>query len=179
MLGFGVLGRDQGSRAWIQMVRIAVSFISCMFVHHVCTWCLRRPEEGTRCLGIEVTDSCGCWDSNPDSMEEQPMLLTLLSISPAPDSQLLTRLIIVLPVSKISTNSDSRPSHPQTQHVFLKDSVSPRILAIALGQRHLCVHSWSTLYAPEETKICLHWNSKRQVLFPLLEQGCGCCLRMS
>lgn len=82
VLGFGVPDKDQRSRAQVQMVRMAVSFfiiklfyvyeclLSCLSVHSVCTWCLWRPEEGTSFLGIEVTDSYACWDSNPDSLEK-------------------------------------------------------------------------------------------------------------
>jgi hypothetical protein len=38
-----------------------------------------RPKEGLRSPGTEVTDSCeppcGCWELNPDPLEEQPMPL--------------------------------------------------------------------------------------------------------
>jgi hypothetical protein len=34
-----------------------------------CPW---RPEEGVGSPAARVTDSCGCWESNPDPLEEQP-----------------------------------------------------------------------------------------------------------
>ena len=44
-------------------------------------WCPWRPEEDVRSSGIGVTDGdelpCGCWESNLDPLEEQPVLLTI------------------------------------------------------------------------------------------------------
>ena len=45
-----------------------------LFCQHLCLC------EGTRSSGAGVTDSCelpcGCWELNPDPLEEQPVLLT-------------------------------------------------------------------------------------------------------
>lgn len=55
-------------------------FPSCVSVYHLHAWCSKRPEEGIVFPGTEITDSCeqpcGCWQSNPDPPEEQPVLLT-------------------------------------------------------------------------------------------------------
>lgn len=57
---------------------------TCMSVYHVCAWCLQRGKEGVRSVGIQ-SDSCqlpcGCWKSNPGSLEEQPVLWPLSSLS--------------------------------------------------------------------------------------------------
>ena len=52
---------------------------ACMYVYHVCAWCLWRPEEGIRSPGTGVTDGCeppyGYWESNLGPLEEQQVLL--------------------------------------------------------------------------------------------------------
>lgn len=54
-----------------------VSILSaCMHVCHMYTWCLWRPEKGTGFLGTGVTALVSCWELNPVSLREQPMLLT-------------------------------------------------------------------------------------------------------
>jgi len=35
-----------------------------------------RPEEGVECSRTGVTNACVCWEINPESLEEQQMLLT-------------------------------------------------------------------------------------------------------
>jgi len=50
-----------------------------MSVDHEFVWCPRRPEKGTGCLELElqtVEPSGECWKQNPDSLEEQQVLLT-------------------------------------------------------------------------------------------------------
>jgi hypothetical protein len=53
-------------------------------LHYVCAWCPWRPEEGVRFSESGVTDSsqplCGCWDSNPGSLEDQLVLLITVSL---------------------------------------------------------------------------------------------------
>lgn len=53
------------------------------YVHHMCAWYTRRPEDGIACPGIGVTDGCkppcGFWESNPGHLQEQPGLLYHLS----------------------------------------------------------------------------------------------------
>jgi hypothetical protein len=48
----------------------------------VCVWYPWSPEEGHRVSGTRVTVGCelpcGCWDSNPGPLEEQPVLLTMV-----------------------------------------------------------------------------------------------------
>lgn len=48
----------------------------CMCVHHMCARYPRGPEKNIRLPGTWVTDGyllqCGCWESNPGSLEEQP-----------------------------------------------------------------------------------------------------------
>lgn len=38
--------------------------------------CLQRPEEDIRSFGTGVTNSYGCWESNPDPVQEQQALLS-------------------------------------------------------------------------------------------------------
>ena len=56
-----------------------------MFMHHLHVWCPWRPEEDVRSFGIRVTGDCqspgGCSESNPDALEEQPVLLKLSHLS--------------------------------------------------------------------------------------------------
>lgn len=46
----------------------------------MCASCPWRPKEDVRSPGTGVTDShepsWGCWESNPDPLEEQPVFLT-------------------------------------------------------------------------------------------------------
>lgn len=48
---------------------------ACMYVHHVCAWCLKRSEWVSDPPEL-VTDSYeplyGCWDKNPDSQPYMP-----------------------------------------------------------------------------------------------------------
>jgi hypothetical protein len=50
-----------------------------MYVQHVCAWYPWRLEEGVRSPGTGVKDACetphGCWESNPDPLQEQQVLL--------------------------------------------------------------------------------------------------------
>jgi hypothetical protein len=52
-----------------------------MYVCTVCVQCPPRLEEGVGTPRTGTTDgckfSCGCWESNFDPLEEQPMLLML------------------------------------------------------------------------------------------------------
>lgn len=58
----------------------------CLSVHHMCAWCLPRPESGVRCPKTGVTDgcepSCVCWESNLGPPEGRPVLTAELSPSP-------------------------------------------------------------------------------------------------
>lgn len=54
-----------------------------MYVHvyryvHIKCKCPLGPEEGIRCLGLEfhMVVSCGCWELNQGSLEEQQVVLT-------------------------------------------------------------------------------------------------------
>ena len=52
----------------------------CMYVHHMCAWCLRRPEEGVGSPGTGAMDGCelpcGCWELNRGPLQEQQGLFT-------------------------------------------------------------------------------------------------------
>jgi hypothetical protein len=54
-------------------------------VHHIYTWCLRKPEKGIGSPGTGATDdcepSCGCQKSSMHPLEEQPVLLTMSHLS--------------------------------------------------------------------------------------------------
>ena len=45
----------------------------------MCAWCPWKPEKGIGFPGTEVTDDCdppcGCWESNPDPLGMEPVLL--------------------------------------------------------------------------------------------------------
>jgi hypothetical protein len=47
---------------------------ACMFVYHLCAWCLGRQEKGTRSHKTGDTDSCelphGCWDPSQGPLAE-------------------------------------------------------------------------------------------------------------
>jgi hypothetical protein len=53
---------------------------TCMYVHHICARSTERPEEGSGSYGTVVTDGselpCICWELNPCSLEDWPVLLT-------------------------------------------------------------------------------------------------------
>lgn len=57
----------------------------CVYVHYVCTWCLRRLEEGIRALlnwsyiHIVVNQ---CWEANLGPLLEQQVLTAKLSLQP-------------------------------------------------------------------------------------------------
>jgi hypothetical protein len=57
------------------------NLLTSMSVYCVCSWCLRRPEEGVRSPGTRVTDGCEppypCKESNLGTLEEQPVLFDL------------------------------------------------------------------------------------------------------
>ena len=58
------------------LVYVCVCVLStCMSVHHVCAWCLKKPEDDVRTHGTGVTDSCEppdvCWELNPGPLEEK------------------------------------------------------------------------------------------------------------
>jgi len=62
-------------------VNVCVCVCVCVCVHKcVCAWCSSKSEEGIGSLGNGGTDayeaSCRCWESNPDPLEEQPVLLS-------------------------------------------------------------------------------------------------------
>lgn len=81
-------------------------FDVCVFIHvpcvcmavfiyvSLCTTCIQcpwRPEKDIIFPGTGVTDicetPCGCGESNPDPLEEEPVLLTVESpLHPSPDS---------------------------------------------------------------------------------------------
>lgn len=52
--------------------------LACLSVHHMLSWCLRRPEEHVGSPGNGVTDSSeqplGSWKLDPGPLEEQPRL---------------------------------------------------------------------------------------------------------
>jgi hypothetical protein len=53
---------------------------ACIFVLFLCAWYLRRPEEGIRFLGTEVTKSCkphyvGAGYQTRDLWKKQPVFL--------------------------------------------------------------------------------------------------------
>lgn len=56
-----------------------------MYAYHTRAWCPQRPGEGFRFPGIGVTDACellcGCWETNPGTLQEQKVLLTTISAS--------------------------------------------------------------------------------------------------
>lgn len=47
-------------------------------MHHMHAWCPWRPQEGLSFPETGFTEGCeqpGCWEFNPDPLEEQPILL--------------------------------------------------------------------------------------------------------
>lgn len=52
----------------------------CMYVHHMCAWSLKRPEEGLRSPGTVLQDDCKppcrCWKLNLGTLEEQQVFIT-------------------------------------------------------------------------------------------------------
>lgn len=58
----------------------ACAFYLYVFIHNKCVQYLCRPAKGVRSLETGVTDvygqPCKCWKSNPETLEEQWMLLT-------------------------------------------------------------------------------------------------------
>lgn len=58
-----------------------IFILGCFACMHV--YLPTEVREGFRSFGNEVTDSRGCWEQNPDPLQEQPMLLTPeLSLQP-------------------------------------------------------------------------------------------------
>jgi hypothetical protein len=52
---------------------------ACMSVHHMCAWCLRKPEDSDpleKVFTVSGEPSWRCWELNPGPLEEQPVLLT-------------------------------------------------------------------------------------------------------
>lgn len=51
-----------------------------IYLYATYVWCLCRSEDGIRAPGTGGLDSCemacGCWESNPNPLEEQPVLLS-------------------------------------------------------------------------------------------------------
>jgi hypothetical protein len=49
--------------------------LACRPVHHMLSWCPRRSEEGVKFPGTGdkngYSPPCLCWDSNPDTVQEQ------------------------------------------------------------------------------------------------------------
>jgi hypothetical protein len=91
------------------LLYVALKFIYFYFLHMsvylVCTWYLQRPEEGIRSLSAGVTDSCeppGCWDSNPGSLHEQPVLSASEPVSGCPHVQQQPVFSAAKPVSSSS-----------------------------------------------------------------------------
>lgn len=56
----------------------------CMFMYHVCTWCLWRSEEGTEFPGRDGCElPCEWWEQNLGSLaKHQVLLIADLSVSP-------------------------------------------------------------------------------------------------
>jgi len=50
-------------------------------MHHTLHWSPKRREDSVRLPGTAVADSweppCRCWESNPESLEEQRVFLTI------------------------------------------------------------------------------------------------------
>lgn len=64
-------------------------------VHHLCAWCMWRPEEGIGAPGTGVTGAackppCGCWELSPGFLQEQQVLLTTKP-APQPPCQIFFR----------------------------------------------------------------------------------------
>ena len=74
-------------------------FLFYVYEHFACmsTWYRQKLEEGVRPPGNGVTDSCelpcGCWESNPHPLEEQPLLLT---VSHLPEPLFVSSLLLLL-----------------------------------------------------------------------------------
>jgi hypothetical protein len=49
--------------------------LTCMYVYHVCPWCLQKSEEGIGFSSTGLVDGreppCECWESSPESLQEQ------------------------------------------------------------------------------------------------------------
>lgn len=70
-----------------------------MSVQHVCAWCLQRPK-GIISPRTRITDGCklprGCWDPNPNPVEEQSVVLDAGHLSKLrAASDIETRIIVV------------------------------------------------------------------------------------
>lgn len=79
-------------------------FPACIGTHYVCAWYPWRSEERTVCPGTGVLDSCEppsrCWESNPDPLQWQQVLLTTEpSLRPPRLSILCTRKVSALRVN--------------------------------------------------------------------------------
>lgn len=44
---------------------------ACIYVHHLCAWCPKKPEEGIRCSGTEVTGMC--WELKLGPLREEQL----------------------------------------------------------------------------------------------------------
>jgi hypothetical protein len=53
---------------------------ACMYVHHVCAWCLQKSEGDVGFSGVEVVDdlepTSGCWKLNSAPLQEQQILFS-------------------------------------------------------------------------------------------------------
>lgn len=96
-------------------------FPECIGAHYVCARYPWRPEEGTGCPGTGVMDSCeplcGCWESNPDPLQQQVLLTTEPSLWPPRLSILYTRKVSALRVnlSKYPERWRLTPGNQETQ----------------------------------------------------------------
>lgn len=52
-----------------------------LFMHHMQTWWLQRPEEGVVSLGTGVPDSCECWGPNSGPLQGQQALSSNLDFT--------------------------------------------------------------------------------------------------
>lgn len=99
------------------LILLEVSFLSKFIFKYVCFTqmyiCTAQCsvamglEEGFRSPGTGVSDGCElsgrCWNTNPESLEAQPVLLT-----PEPSLQSLARVILSLPTLRFSFSYTER-----------------------------------------------------------------------
>lgn len=71
---------------WVVFQRYGYFYVHyvCVYMHHICALCLRRPVDDIISPGTGAIESCelprGCWEPNLGSLKEQQCLTTKLSL---------------------------------------------------------------------------------------------------
>jgi hypothetical protein len=84
-------------------------------------WYLWRPEEHVGCPGTGVTGicelPCRCWELNPESLEDQPVLLTAELLNHR-DTSLASLILVFFSLSQIVTLSFKKNVPTEHLNVF-------------------------------------------------------------